>query len=231
LKAGSEEAVTFAVDLAETHSPGGALSCDKRRLFLYADTIVDLEHQRTIAKMDIDTDLRSYSTGDVGASPFNPDIFLSTSDKLRLVDIRMTAVGGRVKPVQTIDLPTRSWYFSSAKVHMKDEHSVWVATDSLLRVDLRLGLMLQYSPLATSGTTYSRNMLVDPVECRAVEFSVSEGIAPLLCCSDLSGEEWTHTIHSGVVGASALNSSLNSTQLIYYQQNSRDISSLYVYDL
>jgi hypothetical protein len=231
LKAGSEEAVKFSVDLDELYTSNSALSCDKRRLILCSNTIVDLEQQCTLARVDLGTRLPSYSTAVVGSSPFSPDIFLSFTDKLRVVDIRLASNGGLLKPVQTVDLPSRSWYLSSATFHMRDDYSVWMGSDHLVRADLRLGLALKYNPFGRSTSSHARNVLVDPVECRAVEFAQCDGLAPLICCYDLSGEEWTHTIHSGMEGTSAVYSSLNSTQFICFPQCSTGISSLYVYDL
>jgi hypothetical protein len=213
----------FSVQLDFAYATNAALSCDKRRLAIFPNTIVDLESQKTIATL---TPLPSLVSGQVAASPLNPNIFLSLSDKIRVVDIRVAAVNGVFEPVQTVGLELLSWYLNGASLHMKDDHTVWAGHDSLIHVDLRGGSAQRYCPFGRRAQGAVRNVLVDPVECRSIEFRYIEGLHPVISCSDLSGEEWTHTFHSAHTAASAMRASLNATQLIYLIE-----PHIYVYDL
>jgi hypothetical protein len=206
----------------------GVLSCDKRRIILWPSVVVDLEQQSTIAAIDCDV---LTNAGDVTTCPTNPDIFVSISDKLRVMDLRMGDHNGRVKPVQLVDIPNRLWTRYEDVLHMKDQHSVWMGSDSLLRIDLRSSAYIQYDSFAVNAAPKDRDVLIDPVECRAVEFANLESYGPLLRLSDLSGEEWTHTIHTGAPHTSGLLSSLNSTQLACVSMPTSSVFDLYVYDL
>jgi hypothetical protein len=229
LKSGTDKATQFSINVDKRYSQSSAaLSCDKRRIVLFPDTIIDLEHQCVIAKLEKEV-TSHYSKGSVAASPFNSNIFLSLSDKLRVLDIRLPSVNGRVEPAQTLEIPSLP-YFNGGTVHMKDETTVWIGYDLLFRADLRYGMVQTYSPFGQISRTYSNNTLVDPVECRAISFSHWIG-PPLLGCSDLSGEEWTHSIHSGTVGTLASRSSLNPTQLVCLLENASHTPQLCVYDL
>jgi hypothetical protein len=207
LKAGSEEATKFAVDIGTqnelgawsqdfndaSHNPSGALSCNKTRLITFPNTIVDLERKCAIAKMAMREQIPAFVKGAVAASPFNPNIFLSLAGKLRVVDIRLPTVNGSVEPVQTLKLLNRSWNFVGASIDMKDEHLVWMGYECLLQVDLRSGSTQKYSAFGPSETTAIRKVLIDPIECRVIEFNHFGGFHPLLGCSDISGKEWTHS--------------------------------------